>query len=179
MGRIVPRPGPDRRTGFTLVEVMFAVAILATALTALVSAALTALHESEVNRDFKLAIFDTKSIVEQIAGTPFNEICNASYAAASGTVPRFTQGALNLATTLGATASQPHLSNERITVSYFPNAARQSSHTILTAAELNAPPDPLWITVTTSWTTSGMTMSYALPFMVTNTLNTVQNGSGP
>jgi type II secretory pathway pseudopilin PulG len=74
----------------TLVEVIIALVVLTTAMLAVVTTITSALLLSETNRQFKMAVFDTQSVVDQIAGTPYEEICDADSNYAAG--PRFPQG---------------------------------------------------------------------------------------
>jgi hypothetical protein len=76
--------------GITLAEVIIALVIMTTAMMAVVTTISNALLLSETNRQYKMAIFDTQAVVDLIAGTPYEEICNASVNFANG--PRFPQG---------------------------------------------------------------------------------------
>jgi hypothetical protein len=183
----------------TFVEIMIALFILSVGMLGYITVSMTALKENEINRQLKLSIFDCQSVLEGLAGTPFREICDTTYAANTGTAPQFPQGDQNLA---GILKGPAHLLFQRISVYYYKSAAGQAAGnayaqppvevngvaqasvtppTACTATDLATPPDPLWVTITCAWESSpGITSSYSIPFMITNTLDSsITAGSGP
>jgi prepilin-type N-terminal cleavage/methylation domain-containing protein len=76
--------------GMTLLEVMIALSILSVSMMGVIAAISHAMLLSDTNRQLKMAIFDTQSVMDQVAGTPYTEICNT--ANNPGVGPRFPQG---------------------------------------------------------------------------------------
>lgn len=83
----MPSAHPPR--GLTLLEVVIAFSLLTLGLLAIIATAQTAILRSDVNREVKIAVFDVQSVIEQIAGSPFEEICVPQYSPAG---PRYPQG---------------------------------------------------------------------------------------
>ena len=75
--------------GFTLIEVIIALAILSTALVAFYITLNRAMLLSETNKQVKIALFDAQAVVEEIQGVPFDEIMDPDYPSPSEPNPRF------------------------------------------------------------------------------------------
>ena len=165
--------------GFTLLEVTVAFAIFMIAALGIIQAVNATMVRSEINRELKIAIFDARSVVEEVQGKVFDEIANISY---GDGIPYYPQGPVDILAHLGfdpADLVQQHLSNERIFIYFFVDSTSQSQliqyseATMLatkdagnnyylpntlkndnsTAGCLTAPPDPLRFTVVVFWDT--------------------------
>ena len=92
-GASVQQAGWGRRKectgGFTLIEVIIALAILSTALVAFYITLSRAILLSETNKQVKVALFDAQAVVEEIQGVPFDEIMDPDYPSPSEPNPRF------------------------------------------------------------------------------------------
>lgn len=110
--------------GFTLIEVMFAFAVLATALLAFYVTLSRATLLSETNKQVKMALFEAQSIVEEIQGVPFDAIMDPDYPSPSAPAPRYRHlqdvEPARLYGTNPATGqpNPPRLENERVRVWY-------------------------------------------------------------
>jgi prepilin-type N-terminal cleavage/methylation domain-containing protein len=83
------KAGARTRRGFTLVEVVIALAVVTIALIAMYMMVSRSLLLSRVNRQTKIALFHAQTIVEQIMGAPFDQIMDPDYPILSEPQPRF------------------------------------------------------------------------------------------
>ena len=81
-----------RDKGFTLLEVMIASAMLATAALATMTAMYAASSATEATRERNVANFHLMAVAEKIAGLPFDNIMNPRYPPGAGQCPFFPNG---------------------------------------------------------------------------------------
>src|SRR5882762_8263726 len=67
---------PRNVKGLSLLEVTVAFAIFLTASLAIIQTVQATMVRSEINRELKIAIFDARSVIEEIQSKQFDEICN-------------------------------------------------------------------------------------------------------
>ena len=75
--------------GFTLLEVVLALSVLAVGLMAFYVTLSRAMLLSETNKQIKIALFEAQSIVEEIQGVPFDEVMDPDYPSATQPNPRY------------------------------------------------------------------------------------------
>lgn len=110
--------------GFSMVEVLLAFLVLSIAMLAFYSTVSRALILSETNKQIKTAAADAQSIIEEIAGMPFDQIMDPDYPTPENPAPRFRHrqeidpARLWGVDPLTLMLNLPHLEDERITVTY-------------------------------------------------------------
>ncbi|MCY3018101.1 MAG: prepilin-type N-terminal cleavage/methylation domain-containing protein [Planctomycetota bacterium] len=104
--------------GFTLVEVVLALTVLAIALLAFYTTYSRALVLSETDKQVKIALFDAQSIVEEMQGLPFDEIMDPDYPSYTNPKPRFRHLQYVSNDRLYGVGGQPHLEGELVQVWY-------------------------------------------------------------
>jgi Tfp pilus assembly protein PilE len=125
-----------RQDGFTMVELLFAVAVLIVSGVWMLSAYHSALQTTAMSQQWKVAVNDLHDMMERIKSTPFAQL-NASFP--NGTA----NGTANAYATVVGTYT---LNGESITVTHFDLAGAPS----ITA-------DPRELVVTIQWTDKGRT----------------------
>ena len=77
MGNIFKRSALTRRTGFTLVELMLAAAILVIAILGLLAVLIHSMLMNESNNNLATAVNDAQYVLEQIKGLPYVNITSS------------------------------------------------------------------------------------------------------
>ena len=131
----------DRRSGFTLIEVMISMLIFATAMVAFSTLYLTTARLNEASRNLTQAVNDGRVLMEAMR----DRAQSVGVTGVGGVTATYPQGT-NLGQALGLTS----LVNETVTATYTnPNA------------------DPLPVTVQVNWQESGRNRSVALNTLLT------------
>ena len=105
--------------GMTLLEITVAFAIFLTAALAIIQTVSATMVRSEINRELKIAIFDARSVIEEVQSKQFDEICNFQNSVGRIYYP---QGPVDIANRLGFDPTnnfEKHLENEAIYIYYF------------------------------------------------------------
>jgi len=115
----------SEQSGFTLLEVVLAFTVLAVGMMALYAPMSRGMILSETNKQIKVALFDAQGIVEQIAGTPFDQIMDPDYPTFNSPAPAFRHRQLidpkklfGINPNDSTKANDAHLEDEQVSVTF-------------------------------------------------------------
>jgi hypothetical protein len=112
------------RRGFTIVEALLGFVVLSVGLLAFYATLSRSLILSETNKQVKIALNDAQTIIEEIAGIPFDAIMDPDYPTAEVPAPRFRHRQEIAPTRLFGSnpdtglSNPPRLEDQRVTVTY-------------------------------------------------------------